>query len=777
MTVKQTQKNLKKIIKKNLKKVTFTDPAETQKKFNEGTNLENEPENIKKLVQVEENLKNKFKKSDLSHSEKKLNNLRKDEYEDEYEDEYCVKKLQEKEYSPANLEKIINIEKKLKSNYRKRVIDDRHSAEEKIKNFEPILEGLSKVEKSINNVKEVAIKTDNDIQRLIPTTTTTYRPRNPDVLRLLSTDDYENDQTPKSSPIKIKNSSPLPPDTILGKYSSTALASLPKNNAFGINYNKITKQHSLGKEIITFNLDNIILKGKERKITPGMWCLLTESNVPNANDYTKEDLDKYKQLLIETDSIYKNNDRSTGGAKSSGGDKYMKLISPIWKEIKGEKTPTTPTEILNPTIPDFPTIPITSKPKNPTIPTTEILKPTILTTDILKPTIATENKGAGLMNYTNNEIEYCWIDNMKQLNERLHLIAAEEKAGNYIYHNEKLGILKLFKKKMEHLIDDRKGIEYLLQFVINLPKEITNDIEYVIKQLREKIYYISNEERLGNNIYHNDKIEILNFCIKKMEKVIDIPDKGPLYLWSFISSLPKKIIKGAGFFNDFLNCKFLPPMHYPKYKYLGPFTNLEKNEEQNIQPINELDKAAREHDYFYKNHKDTKSRHIADKILEQKALERYNDPNSSMSEKFPAFLTAYTMKGKRHLGMNLISHKNDTNATFQIASNKIFKGENIYYLDKIQLDKLKNAKEKKSGVRLEIRSSQIKDKKGGFLPLIFAGIGAASALVGGVTSIVNTVNDYKHKKAMEKETIRHNKEMENKGSGLKKKKKQKKSKK
>ncbi|KAL4107109.1 hypothetical protein QTP88_018541 [Uroleucon formosanum] len=182
-----------------------SDPAETQKKFNEGTNLENEPKNIKKLVQVEQNLKNKLKKSDLSHSEKKLNNLRKDEYEDEY----CVKKLQEKEYSPANLEKIINIEKKLKSNYRKRVIDDRHSAEEKIKNFEPILEGLSKVEKSINNVKEVAIKTDNDIQRLIPTTTT-YRPRNPDVLRLLSTDDYENDQTPKSSPIKIKNSSPLP---------------------------------------------------------------------------------------------------------------------------------------------------------------------------------------------------------------------------------------------------------------------------------------------------------------------------------------------------------------------------------------------------------------------------------------------------------------------------------------------------------------------------------------------------------------------------------------
>ena len=45
------------------------------------------------------------------------------------------------------------------------------------------------------------------------------------------------------------------------------------------------------------------------------------------------------------------------------------------------------------------------------------------------------------------------------------------------------------------------------------------------------------------------------------------------------------------------------------------------------------------------------------------------------------------------------AHKNNTYATFQIASNKIIKGENKYLLDKIQLDKLKNAKEKKSGVR------------------------------------------------------------------------------
>ncbi|KAL4127562.1 hypothetical protein QTP88_011729 [Uroleucon formosanum] len=115
----------------------------------------------------------------------------------------------------------------------------------------------------------------------------------------------------------------------------------------------------------------------------------------------------------------------------------------------------------------------------------------------------------------------------------------------------------------------------------------------------------------------------------------------------------------------------------------------------------------------------------------------------------------YFKLNKNQIKKLIEAHDNNTNAIFQITSNKIFKGENIYYLDKIQLDQLKNAKEKK-----------------------IWRIGAASAVVDFVTSIVNTVNDYKHKNAMEIETIRHNKAMENKGSGLKKKKKkQKKSKK
>lgn len=122
--------------------------------------------------------------------------------------------------------------------------------------------------------------------------------------------------------------------------------------------------------------------------------------------------------------------------------------------------------------------------------------------------------------------------------------------------------------------------------------------------------------------------------------------------------------------------------------------------------------------------------------------------------------------------------KNNTNATIHIASDKIYKGDNIFYLDKNQIDKLKNSKEKKSGVRLEITPKQIKKKEGGFLPLIIPFLEAAAVATPAIVALYDSYKDSKHKKKMEEETIRHNKEMEkNKGSGLKTNKKKKKNRK
>lgn len=107
--------------------------------------------------------------------------------------------------------------------------------------------------------------------------------------------------------------------------------------------------------------------------------------------------------------------------------------------------------------------------------------------------------------------------------------------------------------------------------------------------------------------------------------------------------------------------------------------------------------------------------------------------------------------------------------SIQIASNKWYKGENIFYLDQNQIDELKNSKENKSGVRLEITPKQIKKKEGGFLPLILSCLEAAAVATPDIVALYDSYRDSKHKKKIKEKTIRHNKEMEkNKGSGLKK---------
>lgn len=40
-----------------------------------------------------------------------------------------------------------------------------------------------------------------------------------------------------------------------------------------------------------------------------------------------------------------------------------------------------------------------------------------------------------------------------------------------------------------------------------------------------------------------------------------------------------------------------------------------------------------EHDYFYKEHKDIKTRNIGDKILENKVWDRFLTPNATIGEK------------------------------------------------------------------------------------------------------------------------------------------------
>jgi len=78
--------------------------------------------------------------------------------------------------------------------------------------------------------------------------------------------------------------------------------------------------------------------------------------------------------------------------------------------------------------------------------------------------------------------------------------------------------------------------------------------------------------------------------------------------------------------------------------------------------------------------------------------------------------------------------------------------------NKKQIDK---CIKKNKGLVLELTSEQLKiNHEGGFLPLLFAGIGAASAAIGSIAAAASAVKDWKHKNEEEKETNRHNTEME-----------------
>ena len=85
------------------------------------------------------------------------------------------------------------------------------------------------------------------------------------------------------------------------------------------------------KPVIIEDNDDIIFEG-----TPGFWELVTLIN-PNPDKYTEEDLNKYRQLVILTNTAFQNNNPDNNKPKSSRSPKWKKIISPIWKAIKEQQ--------------------------------------------------------------------------------------------------------------------------------------------------------------------------------------------------------------------------------------------------------------------------------------------------------------------------------------------------------------------------------------------------------------------------------------------------------
>jgi hypothetical protein len=120
--------------------------------------------------------------------------------------------------------------------------------------------------------------------------------------------------------------------------------------------------------------------------------------------------------------------------------------------------------------------------------------------------------------------------------------------------------------------------------------------------------------------------------------------------------MPKGIIKsGSSVFNTLiyrLN-NVMTELHIPGYNYCGPFTKLVKRLARGDETVNKLDYGCNNHDILYRDHKDIKERHIADKELENRADERIHASDSNICEKVDAVFVKTLMKSKRYLGLGV----------------------------------------------------------------------------------------------------------------------------
>lgn len=247
------------------------------------------------------------------------------------------------------------------------------------------------------------------------------------------------------------------------------------------------------------------------------------------------------------------------------------------------------------------------------------------------------------------------------------------------------------------------------------------------------------------------------------------------------------IVEGSGLLNSLIN-KLPIELHIPGYQYCGPGTKLEKRLKRGDPGINPLDSACKDHDIAYTKFQDIENRHRADKILEEKAWQRFLSKDANLSERASSLLVTNIMKGKIKFGMGIQSKqckvkrsKSKSGKGFEARKSKAKKtikiGTAIQHARKVlKLRKPKNTKESITialAAAKEIinsRKNPIKTpriipipKIGGVIPFLiplFAGLSAAGALAGGVSGIAKAVNEAEQAKKQLTESKRHNETME-----------------
>ena len=161
-------------------------------------------------------------------------------------------------------------------------------------------------------------------------------------------------------------------------------------------------------------------------------------------------------------------------------------------------------------------------------------------------------------------------------------------------------------------------------------------------------------------------------------------------------------------------------LHIPGYQFCGPGTRLRKRLERGDRGINPLDAACREHDIAYSQSNERADRHVADRVLADRAWERIAAKDSTLGEKAAATAVWAAMKAKTKLGMGMTKRRTKRKRVLPVA------------------------------------------KRGGMLPLLPL-LGVIGSLAGGAAGVAKAVNDAKTARRQIEEMKRHNHAMEGKG--------------
>ena len=101
----------------------------------------------------------------------------------------------------------------------------------------------------------------------------------------------------------------------------------------------------MGDKPVKFQGNDIVIDGEVYPDTLGFWSLVIAKN---PKDYSSEDYERYKELLHETDVLYRNNDPQSSYPRSNKSKKWKTLLHPIWEEFQRDDFQSTAGDGIDP---------------------------------------------------------------------------------------------------------------------------------------------------------------------------------------------------------------------------------------------------------------------------------------------------------------------------------------------------------------------------------------------------------------------------------------------